>query len=69
MKSFGEALQDKRLKDSTFRLYCSIWKNVEIGNKSFIKTNLEITDYTGMSESTITRGIKQLIDLGYVTVS
>jgi len=69
MKSFGEALSDKRLKDSTFRLYCCIWKSMEVNNKPFIKTNLEITDYTGMSESTITRGIKQLIDLGYVTVS
>ena len=69
MKSFGEALSDKKLKDSTFRLYCCIWKSMEVNNKPFIKTNTEITDYTGMSESTITRALKQLIDLGYVTVS
>jgi hypothetical protein len=69
MKSFGEALSDKRLKDSTFRLYCCVWKAMEINNKPFIKTNKEITDYTGMSESTITRALNQLIDLNYVQVS
>ena len=69
MKSFGEALSDKRLKDSTFRLYCCIWKALEVNDKPFIKTNKEITEYTGMSESTITRGINQLMDLGYITVS
>ena len=69
MKSFGEALSDKRLKDSTFRLYCCVWKAMEINNKPFIKTNKEITDYTGMSESTITRALNQLIDLDYVHVS
>lgn len=69
MKSFGEALQDKRLKDSTFRLYCCIWKAMEINNKPFIKTNEEINEYTGMSTSTITRALNQLIDLDYVRVT
>jgi len=69
MKSFGEALSDKRLKDSTFRLYCCIWKAMEINNRPFVKTNKEITEYTGMSESTITRALNQLIDLDYVNVS
>tara|TARA_R110002012_G_scaffold231709_1_gene404401 strand:- start:948 stop:1613 length:666 start_codon:yes stop_codon:yes gene_type:complete len=69
MKTFEQALSDKRLNHTTFRLYICIWKNIQMTNTGFTKTNAEITDYLGISPATISNCIEQLIELGYVTKS
>lgn len=69
MNTYTNAQLDKRLTHSTFRLYTIIYRLTQYTEEGFNLTNEEITEKIGLSSSTISASLRQLKDLGYVSIS